>query len=136
MRRLFAIITFATLFLGLNSCTKEVDTSVSLEGTKWEQVYGTESKVELSFTNIEFSLTYTVYEKNDNWLPGEGYRIKGSYSYASPEASLYSRSVEFLFNGKVESVDACKDEFRVVVVDDVLTLYLDNESFGSLYLVK
>lgn len=132
MKRFFIIISFVLLGIGFVSCDKTIDTSVSLSGTEWVENYGSKSTVKLSFTNIEFSLTYTVKEKTENWLPGEGYRIKGSYVYEYPVATLYSRTIELLFNGEVEGVDTYKDEFNAVVVDDVLSMYRGNEAAGTL----
>jgi hypothetical protein len=127
------LLTIVVVILGIcfPSCSKTIDTSVSLSGTEWTQTFESKSTVELSFSDIEFSLTYTVHEKYGDWLPGEGYRIKGSYVYESPEANLYCRTIEFLFNEKVESVDTYKDEFTAVVVDDALSLYMENEPAGT-----
>ena len=74
---------------------------------------------------------YTVHKKTENFLPGEGYRIKGSYVYESPEAILYGRTIEFLFNGEVEGVDKFEDEFNAVIVDDVLSLYMGDDYVGT-----
>jgi len=122
MKHIISFLAIVSSCICLASCQK-IDTSVSLSGTEWHVEYGTQSYATLSFTNIEFALTYTVKEKNDTWLPGEGYRIKGSYEYKSPEAKLYSRTVEYMFNGKVESVDKTNIEFTAIVVNDVLSLY-------------
>ena len=131
MKRILLIIATAILGVCLTSCSKTTDTSVSLSGTEWTQTFGSRATVELFFGDIEFSLTYTVHEKDEDWLPGEGYRIKGSYVYESPEANLYGRTIEFLFNEKVESVDTYKDEFTAVVVDDVLSLYKGKDPLGT-----
>ncbi len=131
MKRLIITVSIILFSICIASCTKSVDTSVSLSGTEWIQTNGNESTVELSFSDIEFSLTYTVHKKTENYLPGEGYRIKGSYVYESPEAILYCRTIEFLFNGAVESVDTFGEEFNAVIVDDVLSLYIGHNSGGT-----
>lgn len=131
VKRFIITIGLILSYVCIISCTKQVDTSVSVSGTEWVQTFGSESTVELSFTNIEFSLIYTVHKKTENFLPGEGYRIKGSYVYESPEAILYGRTIEFLFNGEVEGVDKFEDEFNAVIVDDVLSLYMGDDYVGT-----
>ena len=131
MKRILLIVITALLGICFTSCSKAIDTSVSISGTEWTQTFGSQSTVELSFSDIEFSLTYIVHQKYEDWLPGEGYRIKGSYVYESPEANLYCRTIEFLFNEKVESVNTYKDEFTAVIVDDILSLYMGKDPAGT-----
>ena len=135
MKHIISFLAIISSCICLASCQK-IDTSVSLSGTEWYVEYGTQSSATLSFSDIEFSLTYTVKEKNDTWLPGEGYRLKGSYEYKYPEANLYCRTVEYMFNGKVESVDKSNFEFSAIVVNDVLSLYEENELVADFTLRK
>lgn len=130
MKHLFSVITFVVLGICLVSCSK-TNVSASLSGTEWSQTVGSKSTVDLSFSSLEFSLVYTVREKTENAIPGDGYRIKGSYVYESPEAMLYGRTIEYMFNGEVEGVNTYKEEFKAVIVDNILSLYHGDEVLGS-----
>lgn len=134
MKRLFLLIAVICIGL-LPSCTKPVDTSVSLVGTSWTATEdGT--KVDLVFQDVEFVLTIVALTKQDGVLPGEGFRLRGSYEYQSPEATLYCRTIEYLFNDKVEGVQSARDMYyTAVVVNNVLSLYdSENDFMGTLEL--
>lgn len=133
---LFHLFAFVCVILALALCNK-VDTSVSLSGTDWSTT-DDGTKVELSFADIEFVLTIVALKEQEGILPGEGFRLKGSYEYESPEAKLYCRTIEFIYNNKTEAVESARDmRYRAVVVDNILSLYNgDNDFIGTLDLRK
>ena len=134
MQRILSLLAITLISVGLTSCSK-VDTSVSLSRTEWSST-DAETKVDLSFTDIEFVLTIVAKKEQSGVLPGEGFRLRGSYEYESPDATLYCRTIEFIFNNKVEAVESARDiRYRAVVVDNILSLYdNDNEFLGTLEL--